>query len=403
MKEIKSFIVLIAMVLSLIGCTTQMGISNGAFSDISLVRSSENYSIKRLKEVKESGKSIFGIPLNPSKNKQGFIFRFNGINLNAANGFLPILSMILFTAPTSIFINSLAGSTYNSDYTKKNNLGLVLSTLIAIPVTGAINNFIWSGSAYKTATFNVNSILLEENPTIDIFLNPKYEIDRKDGLWTQNATIKARVMGATIKVDEDLTTQTIDIKNKQNEALKTKDITYKQNLKSQRLITFNYPANASLLIDKLSANKTPFTVPLTYGEHKILLTQANNKLEKTIIISDIDTDTSFTLNFANNTKDNIESLSNKIVGTTSTNSNSNDNIKIAESSTPKSTGRTVIFNYPNDAKFYIDGKIVVGTPYSCILTYGNHIIYMMQDEKTLRKKITIKEKDKDSTFTFDFE
>jgi hypothetical protein len=34
---------------------------------------------------------------------------------------------------------------------------------------------------------------------VDVFLNPKYTIDYKMGLWKQSATVKAKIMGATIK------------------------------------------------------------------------------------------------------------------------------------------------------------------------------------------------------------
>jgi hypothetical protein len=34
---------------------------------------------------------------------------------------------------------------------------------------------------------------------VDVFLNPKYTIDYKMGLWKQSATVKAKIMGATNK------------------------------------------------------------------------------------------------------------------------------------------------------------------------------------------------------------
>ena len=42
--------------------------------------------------------------------------------------------------------------------------------------------------------------LADENPDVDIFTNPKYKIDYKLGVFNQKATIRADVMGATLKL-----------------------------------------------------------------------------------------------------------------------------------------------------------------------------------------------------------
>jgi hypothetical protein len=39
-----------------------------------------------------------------------------------------------------------------------------------------------------------------KNPDIDVFLNPKYQVEYKLGIFNQKASIKANVTGATLKI-----------------------------------------------------------------------------------------------------------------------------------------------------------------------------------------------------------
>lgn len=82
----------------------------------------------------------------------------------------------------------------------ENKLSLGVATLIGIPIAGAINNQMWSSSLSRAA-WELNNQLIEKNPDVDVFLNPKYNIDLNHGFWTQKAVINAKVMGATIKTD----------------------------------------------------------------------------------------------------------------------------------------------------------------------------------------------------------
>ena len=213
MKKIILTLLSVTMLTSLIGCQSQYGISNGAYSDISLNRDSKEYSIKRLKEVNVESKALFGIPIDKSVNKkQGMIVRFNGINLTASKRFWPIVSMVGVSLATGMVIQGIAGTKtetitegfgnnrFTYTYEDGNKLSLGVATLIGIPIAGAINNQIWSSSLSRAA-WELNNQLIENNPEVDVFLNPKYDIDLKHGFWTQKAVIKAKVMGATIKTD----------------------------------------------------------------------------------------------------------------------------------------------------------------------------------------------------------
>jgi hypothetical protein len=195
MKTIKSFIFLIPTLL-VMSCSSTSSISNGAYSDISLNKNSNEYELKRLNPLEAEGKAFFGIPMK-AKKKRGVVVRFNGINLGKSNQFLPILTMIGYSFGTGVLINDIVGVNNNGE----DKLGLLPSIAIAIPIAGIINNFTWSGAAMQNASWDLNSKLLEENPDVDIFLNPKYEIETAQGVFTQKARVKARIMGATIKTD----------------------------------------------------------------------------------------------------------------------------------------------------------------------------------------------------------
>lgn len=193
-------------------CSNQLYTGNGALSDVSLQRNSSEYEIKRLNEIEVSGKSFWGIPsnsYNANKNKKGMIVRFNGLELGRTPQILPILTMVGYTFGVSGVLQEVFG---NKDVTERYNntsytcrgcgdtkLGTVPSLLLALPVAGALNNFTWSGSAFSGATNELNYRLVTDNPNVDVFLNPKYTIDYKMGLWKQSANVKAKVMGATIK------------------------------------------------------------------------------------------------------------------------------------------------------------------------------------------------------------
>ena len=175
---------------------------------MSLQRNSNEYEIKRLNEIEVSGTSFWGIPsnnYNSNKNKKGLIVRFNGVELGRTPKILPILTMAAYTFSVGGILQSTFG---NKDLTIGKTvipgggdpkLGTVTSLLLALPISGAINNFTWSGAAFSGATNELNYRLVTDNPNVDVFLNPKYTIDYQIGFWKQSANVKAKVMGATIK------------------------------------------------------------------------------------------------------------------------------------------------------------------------------------------------------------
>ncbi|WP_372746041.1 hypothetical protein [Lutibacter sp.] len=201
MKKMKiAFMVLITIMIS--SCSSLSSISNGGYSDVSLNKNSNEYELKRLNEITVEGTALFGIPMKAKKQK-GVVVRFNGIDLGKSSQILPIITMLAYTFSAGTMINEIVGTNndWNSNNYGKDKLGVLPSMALGIPIAGILNNITWSGAAMQNASWNLNSRLVEENPNVDIFLNPKYEIENTQGFFTQKAKVKAKVMGATIKTD----------------------------------------------------------------------------------------------------------------------------------------------------------------------------------------------------------
>jgi len=194
MKTIAPLLFLTVVLLT--SCSSVQSISNGGFSDISLNRNSNEYELTRLNEITAEGEALFGIPFK-AKKRQGTVVRFNGINLGKSSQILPILTMIGYTFITGTLVSEVAGTNENGE----DKFKIPINYAIGLPFAAVLNNLSWSGSALQNATWDLNSQLLEENPDVDIFLNPKYEIEFKQGIFNQKAKVTAKVMGATIKTD----------------------------------------------------------------------------------------------------------------------------------------------------------------------------------------------------------
>lgn len=195
-------------------CSNQVISGSGGYSDISLNRNSSEYDIKRLKEVEVVGNSFWGIPYmksKESKNKSGFIFRFNGVSMFRTPSILPIMTLL----STTIFLGQTLEPIFgykkekmgsgNYAYTVENldkpNLHWAILSVLTLPITGAINNQVFSNIAVSNAMHEMNYQLVHQNPEIDVFSNPKYNITNQRGFWKTEANVKANVLGSRIRTE----------------------------------------------------------------------------------------------------------------------------------------------------------------------------------------------------------
>jgi hypothetical protein len=200
------YILFFSLLVLLSSCSQYIKSGMGGSTDVVLHRNSDEYTIKRLKTIELQGNSLFGIPgfatNNRNKNKTGMVFKLNGFTLGSTPRILPILSFLSLSVSSGLIIQSLAGTVNDpqSDRYLDYKISLPVGIMLGIPVGGMINNFAWSGSATSGLTNQVYYKLVDENPDVDIFTNPKYKIDYKLGVFGQKASIRADVMGATIKL-----------------------------------------------------------------------------------------------------------------------------------------------------------------------------------------------------------
>jgi hypothetical protein len=143
---LKSLAVVFILSMSLQSCKTNQIVSNGAYSDISLTRTADQYDIKRLNEINTEGESFWGIPIDRNVgNKFGTVVRFNGVELGGTKRFLPILTMIATNFVVSQGLRELVGQKdgeYDGlSYTlPEYRMSNVVAFILATPISGAINN-----------------------------------------------------------------------------------------------------------------------------------------------------------------------------------------------------------------------------------------------------------------------
>jgi len=205
MKLTQIALLCLAIVL-LPSCSQYIKSGMAGSTDVTLNRNSDEYTIKRLKPVELEGSSLFGIPgfgtNNKNKNKTGMIFKLNGFTIGRVPRILPILSFVSMSVASGVLIQSIGGTVdnYQSNRYGQYKINFPVAMLLGVPVGGVVNNLVWSGSATSGLTNQMYYRLVDENPDVDIFTNPKYKIDYKLGVFGQKATIRADVMGATLKL-----------------------------------------------------------------------------------------------------------------------------------------------------------------------------------------------------------
>lgn len=204
MNKYLSFSLVMAALVSMVGCSTQKQTLSGAETVVSITVTPEQYTMRRLPEVTAKGSAFWGIPSTPRGKKEGLVLSVNGVKIDRGNKVLPTMSLIGMSLASGILINQYVLTT--PVFGNQKGVGdYLLSSAISLPLTGILNNLLWQNSGYKVAMAQVNSTLMSNHPKVDAFLNPRYEVKSDLGLWTQTVSINARVVGATFN-DENSNT-----------------------------------------------------------------------------------------------------------------------------------------------------------------------------------------------------
>lgn len=194
MRKLKIITLIIIGTFSFTSCYSSMITASGGYSDISLNVNSDEFEIVRLEPVVSVSTQIFGIPNDePIGYDIGNVNRFYSFNSIGTKKWMPIASLaVIEIIPMSISITGFSLANYGSFYTGVGFLGMGLAVVAA-----GINNAIWS--PLNRAKQRLNRKLIENNPNVDVFLNPKYTIDNKLGFFTSTSRVSLSAMGATIK------------------------------------------------------------------------------------------------------------------------------------------------------------------------------------------------------------
>ena len=165
---LKSLAVVFILSMSLQSCKTNQIVSNGAYSDISLTRTADQYDIKRLNEINTEGESFWGIPIDKNVgNDYGTVVRFNAVEHGGTKRFLPILTMLVTNILVAQGLRDLIGQTdvFEDGYyiESKYKMNGVLAFILATPISGAINNAMWPLASTSRAFQKFNRKLVEEN------------------------------------------------------------------------------------------------------------------------------------------------------------------------------------------------------------------------------------------------
>jgi hypothetical protein len=205
-QRICLFFVLITVSLS--SCTNQLKISTGARDYEPLIFNNEYY-VQDLEPIEVEGAAFWGVPSfsknNKNKRNTGFLFTFNGVEIGRTKRILPMLTLMSMSLYGGRLISELSGKQVKTAYGRKftysddPKIKIWHGALLTLPVAGTINNLIWKNAAFSGASQTLNFRLVDENPRIDVFFYPKYDISKTQYLWRQKAIVKARVSGAILK------------------------------------------------------------------------------------------------------------------------------------------------------------------------------------------------------------
>jgi hypothetical protein len=66
-----------------------------------------------------------------------------------------------------------------------------------------LNNSTWIATSSIDAMRSVNRQLIEDNPNVDLFIYPKYNITTSNGLFTNKANVTINSKGAKLKTNDE--------------------------------------------------------------------------------------------------------------------------------------------------------------------------------------------------------
>ena len=185
-----------ALVLSSCASTQQAG--NLSYADVSLNFSSDEFDIVSLDAVSASATSFFGVSKNV--NESSILDRSE---FNTEAGTTWGLVTMAAAVPAAIG-GGIAAAVYEEYdgwdyYTRVNGPMAFFASAIGIGIAGIINDVSWTGATKAKAIQKCNWALKQSNPNIDSFINPKYDVQYKKGVFGTKCTVTLSAQGVVLK------------------------------------------------------------------------------------------------------------------------------------------------------------------------------------------------------------
>ena len=179
-------------------CASTQQAGNLSYADVSLNFSSDEFDVITLAPVSASAKSFFGISENVNESS---ILDRSEFNTEAGTtwGILTMAAAI----PAAIG-GGIASAMYEEYdgwdyYTTVNGPVAVFASAVGIGIAGIINDFSWTNATQAKAIQKCNWALKKANPNIDSFINPKYDVKYKKGVFGTQCTVTLHAQGIVLK------------------------------------------------------------------------------------------------------------------------------------------------------------------------------------------------------------
>ena len=175
------FIFLLSIIL-FSSCSKQRLITQGESGAAKI--NENNYEIKNLDQVTESSQSFFGFSAGEI-NRDGYINNTLAVSPASQSNFLRLLTFLGYGATYTIVLSPAGGA--------------VIAIFGGVILGGITNNATWSWTSENAAIRKANLLLIEDNPEVDLFIYPKYNIETRGGIFGNRSKATINAKGAILK------------------------------------------------------------------------------------------------------------------------------------------------------------------------------------------------------------
>ena len=191
MKKIYIIPSLLLIIILFSSCSKTLLISQGEHGYAGEL--GDNYEITTLNTVSSNGSSFCGFG-NGSRSEDGIVTNFFGSDVNyKQSNFLRVLTFLVYSAIVPTIISETTKE-YGKDYSPE------LHELIGgLAFGGILNHLTWNKTAVNEAIRRGQLQLIDANPSVDLFVYPKYTITTTPGLFNSKASFTIKSKGASLK------------------------------------------------------------------------------------------------------------------------------------------------------------------------------------------------------------